>query len=828
MTLIDTKIACFHCGDDCPDNQITIEDKHFCCNGCKTVFEILQESDLCNYYDLNLHAGTSLKAKNFNGKYDYLIDEKIQSQLLDFQSETINKVTLYIPAIHCSSCVWLLENFNKIQKGVFTARLNFLKKELSISYNPQQVSLLSIVELLTTLGYEPNINLQSTEHQLVTNKIQRKLILQIGVVGFCLGNIMLLSFPEYFKFDLKNSSDFAFQKVFLYLNFFLALPVFFFGASDYLKGAILSLKENFKKNTNILSVDIPIAMAITALFARSCYETFINQTAGYWDSMTGLVFFLLVGKWVQQTTFNYLSFERNYKSYFPLAVKIVGEKGIFKNISELKVGDIIEIHNQEIIPADALLLSQESLIDYSFVTGESQPVEKEKNDLIFAGGRQIGGKIELIIQKTVSQSYLTELWNNDSFNKEKNIPTTELANAFSKYFTYITLIIASLSGIYWYFNEPNLVWKTVTAVLMVACPCALTLSLPFTMNATMSIFGKNKFFVKNQGVIQLLTEINEVVFDKTGTLTENKNGKIHFEDGVLCEEEKSWIAQLTAQSVHPMSRIIVENLTPTLSTGKGVLNPLLWRGQGDRRFGEVTKEITYFSETKGSGIEGIIDGNFIRIGSKDFIGISEKNTSSSQVFVEINREYRGFFTVKPSFRENWQGVLLKLKTTFRLALLSGDNESEKENLQPFFENNNLKFHQKPQDKLDFIAAEQANGNHVLMIGDGLNDAGALRQSNVGIALSEDIQAFSPASDAILDASKFSKLTDFLSFSKISLNIVKASFVLSLVYNFVGIGWAVSGKLSPVMAAIFMPLSSLSVVLFAVGMTYLFAKIKKLT
>ena len=162
-----------------------------------------------------------------------------------------------------------------------------------------------------------------------------------------------------------------------------------------------------------------------------------------------------------------------------------------------------------------------------------------------------------------------------------------------------------------------------------------------------------------------------------------------------------------------------------------------------------------------------------------------------------------------------------------MALVSGDNDEERKNMSRFFDPNRLFFNQKPQNKLDFIRKEQEAGYHVLMIGDGLNDAGALRQSNVGIALSEDVQAFSPACDAILDASKFNRLTDFLRFSKTALTIVKASFVLSLVYNFIGIGWAVSGQLSPVMAAIFMPLSSLSVVLFAVGMTYLFARLKKL-
>ncbi|MCU0324207.1 MAG: heavy metal translocating P-type ATPase metal-binding domain-containing protein [Spirosomaceae bacterium] len=819
MTTVETKISCYHCGNDCADESLVVEDKNFCCNGCKTVYEILQENNLCTYYDLNQNAGVSLKAKNFNGKFDYLKEPSIQTQLLDFQSDTINKVTFHIPAIHCSSCVWLLENFNKILEGVTSARLNFLKKDLSVSYNPTKVSLLEIVELLATLGYEPAINLQSTENQPTKNKVQRRLILQIGVVGFCMGNIMLFSFPDYFKLDLSNVVDATYQKFFLYLNFVLSLPVFFFGASDYLKGAWISMRENLKNSASVLSVDIPIALGISALFIRSSYETFVNHSSGYWDSLAGLVFFLLAGKWVQQVTYNYLSFERNYKSYFPLAVKVIvphsrgrgvrATGDVYKNIAELQKNDIIEIHHQELIPADAILISGRGLIDYSFVTGESEPVEKEIGDLIYAGGRQLGDNIELAVQKTVSQSYLTELWNNDAFKKEKRIPTTELANAFSKYFTFVTIAIAVFTGIYWQLYQPDLVWTTVTAVLMVACPCALTLSMPFTMNTTMGIFGKNKFYVKNQGVIQLLTEVDEIVFDKTGTLTENKKGEIHYEGEALTIQELEMIWQISEQSLHPMSQMIAQSI----------------RQQTEKRIDKA--KITYFNEVKGMGIEGIIDNNFIRIGSRDFIETFRDGSESGQVLVEINHLYKGFFTLKPNYRKNWQSVLLKLRNTFKLSLLSGDNNSEKSTLKPFFELNRLKFNQKPQDKLNFIKYEQEVGNHVLMIGDGLNDAGALRQSNVGIALSEDIQAFSPACDAILDASKFAQLTDFMQFSKIALNIVKASFMLSLVYNFIGLGWAVSGKLSPVMAAIFMPLSSLSVVLFAVGLTYVFAKLKKL-
>lgn len=799
---IDAKVVCYHCGNDCKDEDILEDDKHFCCSGCFTVYDILKDNNLCGYYDLNANAGVSLRAKNFKGKFDYLAEKAIENELLVYQDEHIAKVILSVPSIHCISCFWLLENFPKILKGVFSARLNFVKKELSLDFDPQTVSLKEIVELMATLGYEPQINLESTGKSKKIDHETRKLLFKIGVTGFCAGNIMMMSFPEYFNLDLANKLDATYQKFFLYFNFLLALPVFFYGGSDYLKGAYYSILENIKGNNKILSVDIPIALGITALFLRSSYETFIPQTAGYWDSMAGLVLFLLVGKWVQTVTFNYLSFDRSYKSYFPLAVKVKNNGINYKNVNELKKGDLYFVHHQELIPTDAILMEGNALIDYSFVTGESNLVKKLKGDIVFAGGRQVADQIELLVQKPVSTSYLTQLWNNDSFLKEKEIPTTELANAFSKYFTYLSIAIAAAVGIYWKFNNPELLWPAVTAVLMVACPCALTLSLPFTMNTTMSIFGRNKFFVKNQGVIQQLSEIDTMVFDKTGTLTEANRGEVRFA-GELMPDEKRLVYSVVSQSMHPLSKLINNYLN-----------------------GTVSLDVNYIFEVKGQGIEAIVDGCSVKIGKLDFVKNELAESQNSEVHVLIGNEYKGFFTVEPKFRTNWKGLLENLKKTFTLALLSGDNSKMSDTLKSIF-GSQMRFNQSPQDKLDYIKKLQKNGHKVMMIGDGLNDAGALREAKIGIALTEDVQAFSPSCDAILDAEKLEKLGDYLRFSKTALNIVKLSFLLSVVYNVMGVGWAASGQLSPVVAAIFMPLSTLSVVFFSVGLTWLLARYNKL-
>ncbi len=804
---VSTQILCDHCGEVCVEESLVFEEKHFCCIGCKTVFEILSENNLCGYYDLNKNAGISLKSKNFEGKFDYLNKPEIEESLLDFRSKNINKATFYLPGVHCSSCVWLLENFHKIRNGVLYSRLQFLKKELSVSYDPEKVSLKEIVELLATLGYEPLISLQSAEKDNKKDVSEsRKLLLQIAVTGFAMGNIMLLSFPEYFKLDLENNVDARYQAFFLYLNFALSMPVFFFGAIDYLKGAWRSIRDLVQHNSKILSVDIPIALGITALFVRSTYETLFLHSAGYWDSLAGLVFFLLVGKWVQMKTYDFLSFERNYKSFFPLAVKVKnGTSTDYKNVADIAKGDTMIIHNEELIPADSTLLSEHAHIDYSFVTGESEPESIWIGNQVFAGGRQKGRAIEVLVNKEVSQSYLTQLWNQDNYKKEKKVAHTQLADNFAKYFTYITLAIALVTGLYWYQHDVSVIWPAVTAVLMVACPCALTLSMPFTMGTVMGILGKNKFYVKNQEVIQLMNETDTLIFDKTGTLTNASKQEVVYLGNTLTDEENQILKAMTSSSVHPVSKAISNFL-----------------GNNPDEIGITIKE------EKGQGISANHKNHLYQLGSDYFVNVPIDNRdNTARAWLAIDGEIKGFFQIKSGYRENWKQVLNTLKSRFGLFLLSGDKNTDASMLASEFEKTHLFFEQKPIDKLNFIKDLQEKGKRTIMIGDGINDAGALRQSDIGIALSEDSQSFTPASDAILDASVFEKLPLFLNFSKWALIIVKLSFLLSLVYNFIGVGWAVSGKLSPVMAAIFMPLSSISVVLFAVSFTYLVAWRKNL-
>ena len=407
----DNALSCYHCGDECKDDSIRIENKFFCCNGCKTVYEILDENKLCNYYNIDKTPGIS--PNNFTSiKFDYLDDRDTVKQLVDFTEGGTTKVTFDIPQMHCSSCIWLLENLYKLNAGIKNSRVDFLKKKLAVSFDNENISLKELVQLLASLGYEPQILLDSGEKGLDDNR-KKKLYYKTGIAGFCFLNIMLLSFPEYLGIDL---TDAFLKRFFIYLNLFLSLPVFFYSATEYFGSAVRGLRKK------IVNIDFPISLGILVLFIRSAYEVLSATGAGYFDSLTGLVFFLLIGKLFQEKTYSALNFERNYKSFFPLSITIKKD-GTERTIpvSKLMVGNRIVVRQNEIIPADAILFSGDAKIDYSFVTGESKPVKKVSGEIIYAGGKQIGSAVELEVIKEVSQSYLTQLWNNDIFtNPDKS------------------------------------------------------------------------------------------------------------------------------------------------------------------------------------------------------------------------------------------------------------------------------------------------------------------------------------------------------------------------------------------------------------------------
>ncbi|MGC1244140.1 MAG: heavy metal translocating P-type ATPase metal-binding domain-containing protein [Chryseosolibacter sp.] len=777
---VEKTLQCFHCGQPC-EETLWLDDKAFCCYGCKTVYEILSASQLCEYYDLDKNPGWQLKETS-DETYLFLDEKDIRKKILDFDSDNLSKVTFCIPAIHCVSCIWLLENLHKIDRGILHCEVNFTQKKVSVDFNPQKVRLSTVARLLASLGYVPRINLDSEEPG--RPKVDRSLVIKVAIAGFCFGNVMLFSFPEYLGLDHAEKD---LNRIFAWLNLALSIPVFFYSGWDYLRSAARSFKQ---KQINI---DVPIAAGLVALFLRSSYDIITATGPGYFDSFTGLVFFLLIGRWFQSKTYESLAFNRDFTAYFPLAInRLVNGEWKPVVIYKLRRHDVIRVRNMEIIPADSTLLDESAHIDYSFVTGESKPVTAKQGDLVYAGGRLIGAPVKLMVEKKTSQSHLTSLWNHEAFRKVEENKFQKIIDRTAQKFTWAVLGIAFLTALYWQYHSPSEMWLVLTAVLMVACPCALALAAPFTFGSMLRVFGKNHLYLKNADVIERLAGITAVVFDKTGTVTHGQTPEIIFH-GNLSPTEYSAIRTLTGYSTHPLSKLIT----------KSISQPML-------------DSVEEFKEIPGKGIQGTIGGRTFRIGSAEFTGAPGKNNSAgaARVFVSVDGIPAGLFTVRTTVRKNISAMIGRLGKMCT-ALLSGDHEGDKKQMEGIFGASvDLLFDQSPQEKLLYIKALQQQGKKVLMVGDGLNDAGALKQSDVGIAITEDTGVFTPASDGILYGENIQSLDKYLDLARTSSYILKAGFAISFFYNAVALSFAVSGHLTPLVAAVLMPVSSISVVGFS--------------
>ena len=763
------------------------------------------ESNLGQFYSLNEHPGIRPPGAPKSEQFAYLDEPETQAKLLDFTDGTSSRVTFQIPSIHCVACVWLLENLFRLHPAIGDSRVNFARRDLSIRFATEKLKLSELVALLASIGYPPHLTLDEL-HRPKTRKPLDRQKLQIGLAGFAFANIMLFSIPVYLGLDSLSGP--LLQKLFGYLSLALTVPVLLYSAADYWKSARWSLQQR------TLTLDIPIALGLAALFAQSTYEIVSGQGEGYLDSLVGLVFFLLCGRWFQQKTHDRLTFDRDYRSFFPLAVLRRSSAGDTPTaLAHLQVGDRLLLRHGELIPADARLIQGDAHIDYSFVTGESKPVPRSPGDHLYAGGRHTGGRhtgglIEVEVLKPVSQSYLTSLWDHSAFRKQRDDPLNTLTQRYGRKFTRLVIALALGSALYWTLTSSlGRGVSVMVAVLIVACPCALALAAPFSFGTAQRWLARRNIFVKSALVLERLARVDAVVLDKTGTLTGSTTGKPLFEGPALTPDECAMVSSLAQASTHPLSRQIhteLAQLAPPLAT-----------------------TLSHFKEIPGSGLEGNFGNRRLRLGSLSWlrqIGIAIPKPAAhpgSTVGVAVNQTFRGAFHLGNSLRPAVAQLLKALGNRYPLALLSGDQSHDHDTFRTLFgPQADLRFNQSPLQKLEYIQQRQAVGQTVLMVGDGLNDAGAFQQSDVGVAVVERIGAFSPASDVILDADQVPALADLLRFARRTIWVVRLSLGLSALYNVVGLSIAATGLLSPLICAILMPLSSISVVLFATSATSL--------
>ena len=792
---IKDEILCYHCGEVCPDPNNIADEKHFCCDGCKAVYMMLSENGMCTYYEIDTSKGISPKLSRSSEKFAFLEDEKTQQALFTFENDTEAHITFSLPQIHCASCVWLLEHLYKLNPGIVRSQTDFIRKSVSVVFKKEQTTLRNVVELLATIGYEPAFNYEDLGKKKNTD-INRQRIYRLTVAGFCFGNIMLLSFPEYLN---SGEVDHHMLKVFSYLNVLLSLPVLIYSGGEFFVSAWQGLRAKF------LNIDLPLSLSLAITFGRSMYEIISGTGAGYLDSMAGIIFFMLIGRYFQDRTHRNLQFDRDFRSFFPIAVsKKENDNEHTIPLAQLKIKDRIIVRSQELIPADAVLIKGDARIDYSFVTGESRPEHVSEGRTIYAGGRQTAGLLELEVIREVEQSHLTQLWNKE--NQKKYVSKMDnMVHRLARQFTVFLLLLSVGSFLFWLPFDSARGFAALTTILIVACPCALLLSATFTHASVISILGKNGAFIRQADVLEKAGKSKHIVWDKTGTITTKLEQSMNYAGEELTPAKASVMYSLAVQSNHPLSKAIAEYM----------------RQQG---IALERKSIDDYVEKPGYGTEGSIGAHHYKLGNGLWVGGEEEHAQETRVYFSEDKKVIGHFAFSAGFRHNLEHVLTQLKSEgYTYSILSGDKAADKALLSKYFDDHTpMFFGQSPSDKLDYISSLQAKGQEVIMVGDGLNDAGALLKSDVGIAISDDVNNFTPACDVIIEGKSFGQFDKLLAMIRASKKIVIGSFILSLLYNTVGLSIAVQGEMHPFIAAILMPMSSISIILFTTGVSRIYA------
>ncbi len=772
-------MGCYHCGDKIIGKPISKEEKNFCCSGCLTVYEILSDNGLGQFYEFNQQSGIK-PATEGNAKYTALDVPEIFDDFIEFQNDDVYIVSFFLPAIHCSSCIYLLENLKKLNSDILESESNFTARTLTLTIKKSR-KLSDVASLLESIGYKPELRRGKEK----TSSYDRKLLLQLGVAGFAFGNVMLWSVPEYLGLDdmFENFRNFS-----AYLTLLVSIPVLFYSASGYFISAYTAIR------TKQLNLDIPVALGILVLFVKSSSSILMQEGSSYMDSFTGFVFFLLIGKWFQSKTYRNMSFDNDPKAYFPLGVHklndITNEEEVIK-IESIEKDDILKIFNEEIIPCDAELISIKAVIDTSFITGEANLATLKAGDKIYAGSKLIGSAIQVKALSTTSRSKFASIWNKSAKTTKSIVQNRE--NLLSKYFLIIVGVVSTAAAITWAFIDPSRILEIVTAILVVACPCALAISFPFVYGNALRKLGKSGLYFRNSHEIQKMNKVNHIVFDKTGTLTKDRIEGVNYEGKEMSEELMGQVFALTRQSTHPYSKSITKFLEDKV---------------------DHVDTITDYFEVSGQGVEAkTTNGNTIKVGNASFTNAKEKFNESGS-YISVNDEVIGFFKFQSQLREGIIEQINKLQKEYKVTLLSGDQTTDEVLFKDLEEPINMHFNLSPTDKKNHIIRFNESGDVVAFIGDGLNDSEALEEAELGISVSEDEFRFTPKCDAIIESDKIKNLKSFFNFGFHAKRVLRICMYFSLTYNTFGITFAFLGYVTPLFAAILMPISSITIVLLS--------------
>ncbi len=801
-----TATGCAHCGLGVPSSRRRDEGPEFCCGGCEQVYGLIQEWGYGKFYRFAGQHGAPLEPARVSGRdFGELDDPRLLAELTDPMAEGRCRTRLYLEGVHCAACVWLVEKLPEAVPGVDSVRLNLGSAVAEVVWDPARVALSRIGQALDRLGYAPHLH-RAGRLQEARRREDRSALVKLGVAVACAMNLMFLHGALYAGEYSGMASPF--ETYFRWVSLGVSLPVVLFSARPFFQAAAAGLRSR------VVHMDLPVALALGVAFAASAWNTVRGSGPIWFDSLSMLVAALLGARQVQRSA-QRAALERADSlrgvAFVEFARRLTGESldspAVEIDVHRLAPGDRVEVRSGELVPVDGVVLVGRSSLDNAMLTGESVPCPVAEGDAVSAGATNLGARIVVRVEAAGEKTRVGKLFAIVEEALARRPKVLELSDRLARWFVWGVLALSALTGLVWAPHGAAVALERVVALLVVACPCGIALSVPLALSVALTRAARAGIYVKNPDALQKLRRVSHVLLDKTGTLTEGRAALARWEGS---EASLDLARALEEESAHAVAAAFGASRRPVRAL-------------------RVVREVR---EVAGQGIGGVVDGRAVLVGNRSHLlsaGAAlppdlEARAASllaeglSPVFVAVDGRAEGVAGLGDAVRKDARATVDALRAKgLRLLVLSGDHPDVVARVasQLGIPAEDARGGLTPEAKRDFVAALTAQGartGSVVMVGDGVNDAAALALADVGVAVHGGTGASIVAADVVLTREGTAPVLDLLEGARSVFRVIARNLALSLAYNAAGATLAVLGLVSPLLAAVLMPASSLTVTL----------------
>jgi Cu2+-exporting ATPase len=796
--------GCFHCGlniaaDADFHSQLDGKLREFCCFGCQSVCESIFQAGLQGYYQ-RTPQGTLLAPPPLPPKDIEMYDlDEVQQDFVVCQGD-ISDTHLLVEGIHCAACVWLIERGMMRISGVQSANVNLAGKRLHIRWDRQRVKLSTLIAALAKIGYA-GVPYDPEVAEGVMKRTNRALLFRLFFAGFAMMNLTLISIALY-----SGADQGQFRGFFHWMGFALATPTLLYSAYPFYNGAWGGLRNGR------LTMDLPIAIGLSVTYLYSFYVTLLGTTGEvYFDTVTNLTFVILVGRYLEGMFRHQAVAATNRLMDLQPRVATVMQDGNEKitPIRGVKVGEHVLIKPGYKVPVDGIILEGHSSVDESMLSGESAPVSKSVGMMVSTGTLNVNGALLVEVRSTLQNTMLAKIIRLVEEAQTSKAPIQRIADMIVPWFILVTLVCATLTFWFWHTQSFEMALMAATSVLIITCPCALGMATPMSIAVASGLGSKHGILVKNGLVLETLSKVTHFVFDKTGTLTEGKMSVAQLRVAVHADAQQvlSSAAAVERYSEHSVARAIVS-------------------AADEQQLHYREFPVVGFRAEAGLGVSATVHGQAVFLGNAAWLirqGVTLNNELKNQahefeaqamscVHYAQAGEHLGVFALADQLRGDAQQLVNELRASgIAMTLLSGDRKPVAEAIARQLGGMEVIAEVMPQDKDQVIQRLQKSGAVVAMVGDGINDAPALIRADVGIALGSGTDVSVESADIVLMHNELNKVRQATLLSRRTLLTIKQNIGLSFVYNSIMVPLAMMGHVTPLVAAITMPISSLLVI-----------------